>query len=274
MKQRHQWTQTIVLLVLAAVWIFPLVWAVLLSFKTEVEAVKWPLTLLPKQATFDNYRYIFQDPQSNLTQWLSNSVINAVIYTVLVLTVCSLAAYALSRFEFSFREPLFYFLLSTMMIPGIINLVPLYSTVNLLGIVNSRFALILPGVPTVFGLFLLRQFFLSIPKELEDAAVMDGAGHFLIFHRLMLPLVKPAMIVLGLTSFLANWNDYLWPQIVISDKKMQTITLGLALIKGQYGQHVPRLMAITVISLLLPFLLFLLFGRYLLKGIDVSAGIK
>lgn len=253
---------------------FPLIWAVLLSFKSEVESVKWPLAFLPKKFIFDNYLYIFKDPQSNLTQWLSNSMINAVIYTLLVLIVCSLAAYALSRFEFSWREPLFYFLLSTMMIPGIINLVPLYSTVNLLGIVNSRFALILPGVPTVFGLFLLRQFFLSIPKELEDAAVMDGAGHFLIFHRILLPLVKPAMIVLGLTSFLANWNDYLWPQIVISDKKMQTITLGLALIKGQYGQHIPRLMAITVVSLLLPFVLFLMFGRFLLKGIDVSAGIK
>lgn len=115
---------------------------------------------------------------------------------------------------------------------------------------------------------------MSVPKEMEEAAVIDGAGHFKFFYAIMLPLVKPSVIVLALTSFLGSWNDYLWPQIVVSDKGMQTITLGLSIIKGQYGSHLPRLMAITVVSLILPLLFFALFSKYLIKGIDVSAGIK
>ena len=274
MRDRLSGVKYAVLAILSALWIFPLFWAVSISFMREVESVRWPLSFIPREIIFDAYRYIFTDPQANVAGWLTNSMLNAVLYTVLVLIVCALAAYPLARFTFPGRDATFLLLLSTMMIPGIINLVPLYATVSSLGLIGSRFSLILPGVPTVLGLFLLRQFFLNIPKEMEEAAVLDGAGHFRFFYTVLLPLTKPSLVVLGLTSFLANWNDYLWPSIAITGKRMETITIGLSIIRGQYTSHLPRMMAVTVVSLVLPISLFIVFRKQLLKGIDMSTAIK
>lgn len=274
MKDRYKYLKYTILAALVLLWIFPVIWTILMSFRHEVESVKWPLAIWPKKFLLDNYLYILKDRQSNLGEWIKNSVVNAVLHTALVLFVCSLAAYPLARFRFRFRSVIYYFLLSTMMVPGIINLVPLYATVSSLKLAAGRWALILPGVPSVFGLFMLRQFFMSIPKEMEEAATIDGAGHFKYLIRILLPLTKPSFVVLGLNSFLGNWNDYLWPQIVVSNKSQQTLTLGLSIIKGQYGSHLPRLMAITVVSLILPIAFFMLFNKQLIKGIDMSSGIK
>jgi multiple sugar transport system permease protein len=206
--------------------------------------------------------------------WLMNSLINATLHTVIVLVVSSLAAYAFARFTFKGRDTLFFIMLGTMMIPNVLNLVPLYSIINAMDLVDTRWALILPGVSSVFGVFLLRQFFLGIPKELEEAAVIDGAGPFRIFTRIMLPVIKPGLIVLGLFTFLANWNDYLWPLTAINTNEERTLTLGLAVLKGTYNVLYAKMMTVTLISIIPIIIIFIFAQKYFMKGINLSSGIK
>ncbi len=198
--KKYNWSYIIVLAI-AILWVLPLLWVLFSSLKSEVEVVSWPITWIPQTITFENFFSIFDDSQAPVARWFFNSFLNATLHTILTLVLCSMSAYAFARFEFKFRDQLFYAMLATMMVPGVLNLVPLYAIVNEFNWIDTRWSLIIPGLANVFGIFLLRQFFLGVPKSLEEAACIDGAGHFMIFWKIMLPMVRPGLIILGLFSF-------------------------------------------------------------------------
>lgn len=264
----------VLLIIICLIWVIPLVWVVSTSLKTELEAVSWPITWIPKTIMWQNFTMIFSDRQAPVTTWFFNSFINATLHTLFVLIIASMSAYAFARFKFFMRDTLFFMMLGTMMIPNILNLVPLYSIVHTFGWVDTRWALIIPGLANVFGIFLLRQFFLGIPKEMEEAAQVDGANHFTIFTKLMLPLVRPGLIVLGLFTFLGNWNDYMWPLTVINSNEQRTITIGLSIIKGTYNALYAKMMALTLLSIIPIILIFIVAQRYFMRGANMSSGIK
>lgn len=274
MKNKRNMVTYAVVTLLAVIWVFPIVWTIATSFKTEMEAVSWPLRVLPKSLTFDNYFNILRDPQAPILIWFGNSLINATVHTILAVTLSAMAAYGFSRFDFKWRDQLFFVMLGTMMIPSILNLVPTYAIVNKIGWIDTRWALIIPGLASVFGTFLLRQFFMSIPKEMEESAKIDGANHWIIFTKIMLPLVKPGLIVLSLFSFLGNWNDYMWPLTVINSNSQRTITIGMSIIKGTYNVLPAKMMALTSLSILPIIILFLFARKYLMEGSNIASGIK
>ncbi|MEH0688646.1 carbohydrate ABC transporter permease [Vibrio cholerae] len=264
----------VIMVLVAIAWLLPLLWVLSSSLKTEAEVVAWPISWIPDALTFENFSNVFNDAQAPVATWFFNSFLNASLHTVLTLALCSMSAYAFARFEFRFRDGLFYLMLATMMIPQVLNLVPLYSIVNEFGWVDTRWALVVPGLASVFGIFLLRQFFLGVPKSLEEAALIDGAGHFRVFFFIMLPMVKPGLIVLGLFSFLGNWNDYMWPLTVINSSDQMTITIGLSLLKGTYNVLYAKMMTVTTLSIIPVIILFIVAQKYFMASSNMNSGIK
>lgn len=276
-RVRKQWPYALLFLVLAAlaiVWLAPLLYIIVTSLKPESETITWPLRWIPQHPTFANYHEVlFSNAKAPLLRWVWNSFYTATFHTLLVLLVSSLAAYGYARMEFRGRDTLFAILMATMMVPGVINFVPLYLIVDKLGWVDSYKALILPGLGGVFGVFLLRQFFKGIPKDLEDAARIDGASTFRIWWQIMLPLSKPALVTLGVFTFMGHWNDFLWPLIVTNDTAMRTLPPGLTMFQSQYISFYGKLTAGAVISALPVLIVFLFAQQYFVKGITLS-GLK
>jgi len=273
-----QFILVLVLTVIAAAWIFPLLWILATSFKSEGEIISGVSLLWPHNPTLDTYDSALFDrnfaDQMPVLRWFANSMLVASAYTLVMLFVSSMAAFAYARLEFRGRKVLFYLLLATMMVPQAVTLVPLYKMMVVFGWVNTYWALILPGVANVFAVFLLRQFMLGIPKDYDEAARIDGAGTFSIYFRIIMPLVRPALIVAGLFVFLMNWNDFLWPTIITNDVAMRTLPAGLRLLQGflltQYG----KLAVASVISAVPVLIIFLFARQFFTKGLALSAGVK
>ncbi|SDN89368.1 carbohydrate ABC transporter permease [Alkalicoccus daliensis] len=263
----------IFLCVMALFWILPLLWVISTSLKPESQAISWPIRWIPETLTFQNYVDVFMRDDVPVLRWFWNSFFVATVHTMLMLLVNSMSAYAFSRLHFRGRDVLFWSLMGTMMIPPVMNLVPLYGLISNLGWVNNYAALIFPGLASVFGIFLLRQFFIGIPVELEEAARIDGASAFFIYWRIILPLAKPALVVLALFTFMANWNDYLWPLIVTSSTEMRTLPVGLAIMQGTFNIQFAKLMAATVLSAIPVIILFVFAQKFIVKGIAMT-GIK
>lgn len=264
----------IVLAVIAIVWLAPLLYIISTSLKPESETITWPLRWIPQHFSLENYSVVlFSNAKAPLLRWVWNSFFTASTHTLLVLFVSSLAAYAYARMEFPGRDVIFAVLMATMMVPGVINFVPAYLIVDKLGWVDTYLALILPGLGGVFGVFLLRQFFKGIPKDLEDAARIDGAGSFRIWWKIMLPLSMPALVTLGVFTFMGHWNDFLWPLIVTNSAEMRTLPPGLTMFQSQYISFYGKLTAGAVISAVPVLLVFLFAQRYFVKGIALS-GLK
>ncbi len=202
--------------------------------------------------------------------FLLNSLIYAGVVTVIQLTVNALAAYAFARMTFRGQGVLFSLLLATMMLPAAVLLVPQFLVVNALGLVDSFWGVVLPGFAGAFGVFLLRQFFMNIPGELEHAARLDGCGSLRIFWHIILPLSKPALITLGLFTFMAGWNSFIWPLVVLSDQAYYPLTVGLSLFREESGADWPRIFAASVMGSLPLIAMFLLAQRYLIGGISLS----
>ena len=221
--------------IIAFCWLFPIWFAVTSAFKTEGEIYSGVFGWLPKQWTLRNFEMVLSlTTDASLTLWTWNSVVVAFSHTLLTVVIDSMAAFAFSRLRFKGRDALFSFLLMTMMVPGFINFIPNYLTMCDLDLLDTRLALILPGLSSVFGVFLLRQFFQGLPLAIDESARVDGAGSFTIYARLILPLSVPALIALALITFLNIWNDYLWPLIVVSSSNSRTITLGVSTLFTQY----------------------------------------
>jgi len=268
----------VALALITVLWVFPLLWILSTSLKSEGEIIQGGLNLVPRDATLATYQAALFDSafadQMPVLRWFMNSLIIAVAHTAVMLLVSSMAAFAYARLEFTGRTVLFYLQLSTMLVPQVVTLVPLYRMMVVLGWVNSYWAMILPGVGSVFAVFLLRQFMMSIPKDYDEAARIDGAGVFSIYFRIILPLVRPALIVTGLFVFLANWNDFLWPTIITSDVSMRTLPAGLRILQGFLTTQYGKIAVASVVSALPVFIIFLFARRYFTKGLSLSAGIK
>jgi multiple sugar transport system permease protein len=269
-KKRASFT---ILSIISFFWMMPVLWVISTSFKTEQEAVSGGLNIIPNDFSLEGYRYIFTDENNNILHYIRNSFIAAGSHTMLYLLIASLAAYGYGVMQFKGRDKIFWLLISTMMIPAVMNLIPLYSIMITFEWLNKLQALVIPGLGGIFGIFLLRQFNLTIPKDLIESAKIDGANHFQIYARIIIPLTKPALIVIGLFSFMGNWNDYLWPLIVLNDATYRTLPVGLALMQGNYNIYYARLMAATVVSIIPVLALFMATQRFFIKGITMT-GIK
>ena len=209
--------------------ILPYIWSLSISFQPEGDVFAWPIKLLPDPATTENYQRLWTEIPFG--QWLLNSTIVVVIVTGANLFFASLAGYAFARMEFPGKNLIFYAFLSTMMIPGHVTLAPKFMLLNEFGLINSYAGLIMPGIVQVFGIFLMKQFFESLPVELEEAARIDGLTRFQTFIQVILPVSKPALVALGIYTFQGNWNDFLWPVIVTTTQDMYTLPLGMAMFR-------------------------------------------
>ncbi|MDA3965544.1 carbohydrate ABC transporter permease [Enterococcus thailandicus] len=263
------------LLVMGIVWMIPLLYGVLTSFKSEMELMTAGFKLLPIEWVLTNYTELLVNNSSTpLVKWFFNSLFISVSHTLLVLVVVSFSAFAYSRLSFRGKNGLFSFLLATMMFPSVVNLIPLYKIVDILGWVNTPLAMIVPGAAGVFNIFLVKQFMDNIPKDFDEAAQIDGASEWTIFRRIILPLIKPVLLVVALFAFTGSWNDFLWPSIVFNDIEKMPITSGLQLLQGMYQAQPTLLMAGALVAIIPTFILYLFAQKYFLQSMSLSAGVK
>lgn len=265
----------VVLLALSILWIIPVVWAFFTSFKSKNEIISSGFSLIPNKFTLANYvELLGTNEQTPVLTWFVNSLIISVGQTLLVLIVVSLAAYGYTRVKFKGRDVLFLFLLSTMMFPSVLSLIPNYKIVDTLGLLNSPLAVILPGAAGVYNVFLVHQFAKAIPDELDEAARIDGANHLQVYWHIIMPLLKPALTVVALFTFTAAWNDFLWPSIVLTDVENMAITPGLQLLQGQYETY-PGISTAGALIALLPMLgIFIFAQKYFMEALHMTSGIK
>jgi len=256
-----------VLTVFALSTIAPLVWMLLTSFKPlqEVEGG----ALVPKVWQRGNYADVFK--QVPFARYYMNSVFIAMWVTFLTCLTSAMGAYAFARLEWKGRDALFRLYLATMMIPGVVTMIPNYTLMVKLHLLDSYTGLILPSAFGAFGTFLLRQFMLTIPKALDEAATIDGAGHWSVFVDVVLPLARPGLIALAIFTFLGNYGSFYWPLILVKSESLRTLPIGIMYFDSTYGQQTNLLMAASLMSLLPPILLFLVGQKYLIKGIAFGA---
>lgn len=236
----------------------------------ESQTMQWPIKWIPEQPTLANFERILSDPTLPVFRWLINSLAVATAVTVLVLFICSLTGYAYARLEFPGRDMIFFVLLTSLMVPGAVTFIPNFILMRDLKWLDSYNGLIWLHGANVFGVFLLRQHFQTIPRELEEAAVMDGASRFRIYWQICLPLVSSAMVALGIFTFLGNWNDLFWPLIILSDRANLTLPVGLQVLGG--GNYVQRgvTMAAAALATTPPLILYAIFQRRIIAGVSLT----
>ena len=264
---------TLLAYAVAAVMLLPIWWMVSQSLTAERDIYQWPLRLVPDRPTLDNYVQIFSKPDVPMARWYFNSLLTAFGTTGLVLAVTSLAAYGYARLEFPGRNLLFFGLLSTMMIPGTVTFIPVFLILRELHLIDTYWALILPHAAGVFGVFLLRQFMKAIPRELEEAAIIDGANRLQIFWWIIVPLSRSALAALAIFVFLASWNDFLWPFVATNDMAMRTLPVGLTIFNGEYITERGLVMAGAAISSVPVLIVYAFFQQHIIKSLALT-GLK
>ena len=254
--------------------LLPFIWMVVTSFKTDAQVFKIPFEWWPNPWVWKNYPDMLIQPSFHFWRYVVNSAITSVSITLGSLLFNAMAAYAFAKYRFPGRDVLFFLLLVTIMIPIHITLIPVFVMLGWLGWVNTYEGLIVRNLAGAFGIFLLRQFFMTIPQDFIDAARMDAAGEFRVFWQIALPLSRPALATLGVFSFLGSWNDYLWPLIVISKDEMRTLPLAIAALGGGYYiLSWPILMAGATFATLPVIVVFFLLQRFFVEGITLT-GLK
>lgn len=267
----RNWGTYAALAVLSAIVLFPLIITVSQSFMTNQEVNRWPPKILPTAPTVESYNTVLTQQDVRLDLWLRNSLLAAGGYTLAVLVICTPAAYAFARLRFPGNRLLFAILLVTIMIPGQVTLIPNFLLMRDLKWLDTFNALIFPGAANVFGVFLLRQFFMQIPQELEEAAVLDGAGYFGRFRHVILPLSTNAITALAIFVFLGHYNDLFWPIIVTSSLETRTLPVGLSIIQSSYaGQYRPMILAGVVLSTLPILIVYAIFQRRIIQGVTLT----
>jgi len=256
---------------LALVAVLPLVWMVSASFMPAGEATAVPLRWIPSHPTLEHYRALFA--RLDLGRQLVNSAIVAGATTVFAVVLNGMAGYAFAKLPFAGRERLLRVMLLALVVPGQIGMLPLFLLVRGLGLVNTLAGVVVPGLVSIFGIFLVRQYALSIPDSILDAARVDGAGELRIFRRIALPLIVPILVTLAVFTFLGTWNDFLWPLVVLSDDARYTLPVGLANLAGEHVQDTELMMAGAVVTVAPAVLLFVVLQRYYLAGI-MGGGVK
>jgi len=257
------------MVVLAVIVLFPLLYALGTSVKTAAEVNQYPPTLWPR--LFDPSNYPDALRVAPIGRFLLNSFVQSGAVTVGQLATSALAAFAFSYLQFPGRQTLFFLFLSTLMIPAEVTLIPNYLTVRALGWLNTYPALVMPFVATAFGTFLLRQFFLTIPRELWDAAVVDGCSRRRLLLTILLPLARPALATLAIYAFLSTWNQYLWPLLVINSQDMRTVQIGLAILQSQESVSWSLVMAGIILIVAPTVALFLVGYRHVVRGLTAGA---
>ena len=261
----------LVLVLGSFIMVAPFIWSILTSFKTLTESLQLPPQMLPNQLNLDNYQDVWQ--ALPFASFFLNTILMVVGRVAISTVLCALAGYAFARIEFKGRNILFVILLIPMMVPSQIYLLPQFLLVARLGMLNTVISLIIPGMASVFGTFLMRQFFMTLPKELEEAAELDGCNVGQTFLKVMLPLAKTPLTTLAIFTTLFAWSDLMWPLIVNTSQNRMTLSAGLAFLQGQFTTHFPQLMAGSVIATLPIIILFIFFQKSFVEGI-ASTGSK
>jgi len=254
---------------LAVMSLMPLYWMVVTSIKQPTLVMQMPPEWFPKQLSLANFRDLFS--RRLLGRWTLNSAVVATSVTAAQLFVASLAGYAFAKKEFAGRNVLFWLYVGSMMIPGQVTLIPRYILMSKLRFVNTYWGLILPSIAAPFGVFLMKQFMQTLPGEIIDAGKIDGASEFGIYTRLVLPLSKPALAVLGIFTFVSEWNDFLWPLVITNSSEMRTLQVGLAMLQEEVPMAFGLLMAGATYAAIPITIVFLIFQRYFLTGLTVGA---
>jgi multiple sugar transport system permease protein len=258
----------ILLSLVALLFLVPIIWMLVSALKPSAEVFTTPPTLFGSEIKFSNFVEAWN--YLPFGRFILNTVFVAGIGTLITLVASAMSGYAFARLNFRFRGGLFVLYLSTLIVPQEVIVIPMFLVMQRLGWVNSYQALILPWAFTAFGTFLLRQFFLTIPRELEEAAKIDGCGHIRILRSIIIPISAPALAVLAVFTFISYWNSFLWPLIIINDTAKMTVPLGLDLFLGQQGQRWELLMAAATISMVPTVILVLALQKYLVRGIALS----
>lgn len=260
----------IVLILIAVIMVVPFLWMLSTSLKTQYDAVKIPPVWIPDPPQWENYVKLFTEQP--MFQFMLNTI-KIVFFVVLgQLFFSSLAAYSFARISFKGRNVVFFFYIATLMVPGQVTMIPTYLMFAKAGLTDNHLALILPAFFSAFGVFLLRQFFMSLPRELEEAAEIDGCNPFMTYWRIMLPLVVPAMLTLGVFTLMNTWNDYMGPLIYLSSPEKYTMTLGIAYFKGVYTTQWNLVMAGSIVSVVPILIAYLCAQKYFIEGIAFSGG--
>lgn len=260
-----------ILVVYAIVTIIPFLWALSSSFKTLEEIVSGSMNFIPKNFTIENYKEIFI-AQDLFPRWMFNSLLIAVVGTLLNLLFNSMAGYALARLNFLGKKGLFIIILAVLMVPAQVTMIPNYLILKELGWLNSYQGMIVPSAINATFIFMMRQFFINFPKELEEAAAIDGLSRIGVFFKVVLPLAKPALAAQAIFVFMGFWNDFMRPLIVMTDAEMFTLPLGLNTFKGQYISYWNYIMAASMVFTLPVLLIYGFFNRYFVKGISMTGG--
>jgi multiple sugar transport system permease protein len=259
------------MILLAIAMLFPYYYLVINAFKGTRGFAADPYSLIPKTFTFESIIYAWSTGQINI--YLRNSALYAAIVVVVQTFVSSLAAYAFSRIQFPGRELLFWGVLATMMLPYSVLLIPTYLIVWWLGLANTVFGVVVPGFASAYTIFMLRQFFLNIPLELEDAARIDGCSRLRIYFQIILPLAQAALVTIGIFTFIGEWSSFIWPLVVLSNNKLYPITVGIALFRGEHSMYYDRVFAASLLATVPLLVVFFLGQRYIIGGISLT-GLK
>ncbi len=253
------------LMLLAVLSLAPLLWMLSVSLMPRGEASQFPPPFLPSQPTLEGYRDLFAT--AGLGRNFANSLLVSAAITALSLLLNTMAGYAFAKLRFAGRERMFQLLLAALVVPAQVAMLPLFLMMKQLGLVNSYWGVIVPGMASVFGIFLVRQYARSIPDALIEAARIDGAGELRIFFRIVLPLLKPVLVTLATFTFMGAWNDFMWPLIVLTDQQHYTLPVALAALSREHIMEVELMMAGAVVTVLPVLLLFLLLQRYYIQGL-------
>lgn len=262
-----KWLIILILTVGGFFMILPFIWMILSSVKTDAEILQIPPTILPRGFTWDSFVKLFTE--MNFAVYLKNTLI-IVVFSFLGLFLNAMAGYGFAKFKFKGKNKLFYLVLATMMIPGQVTMIPVYLLLNAVGLTNTMTGIVLPGLVGAFGIFLFRQFMSTISNDLIEAARLDGASEFYIFWRIILPISRPVLAVQGILTFIGAWNSFIWPLIIANDEKFYTLSVGLQLLKGQYGSNYALQMAGSTFMVIPIIIIFMIFQKYILKGFNVS----
>jgi multiple sugar transport system permease protein len=260
----------LVLIIGTIITLLPFVWTVLTSLKSASEIIRIPPTFFPEHWTIQSYLTIFHDPKIPLTCFFANSLFVAVMHVSITLFTSSLAGYIFAKYKFWGRNILFAYILAQMMIPFQVVMIPSYLILVKLHLIDTLWGLIIPSMIDAFGIFLMRQFIESIPNELIDAARIDGAGEFTIYWKIILPQLGAPLAALGIFSFMAVWNDYLWPLIVITTHEKRTLPLLLTWYNTAHGTRYDLTMAASVLVLLPILVVYVLFQRWIVRGVAMT----
>ncbi len=271
------WIAFGVLFILAVITLVPLIWIVISSFKLDSEINQaGGFMYLPNTWTLKNYKDIlsFNNKQLPVYNWFLNSFVVSGSQTVLAVIIYSMSAYAYAKLRFKGKDVIFLGIMFLSSFPAITNVIPLYKIMHTFGWLNGHLALIVPGLAGVLNIFLIRQFMYAIPDVILESARIDGAAEWRIFSRIVIPSCKPILIAVGLFTFTGSWNDFLWPSIAINNIDRLTLTAGLQLAKGVYGNQVARMCTVATIAIIPMVILYLFTQKYFVKGISLSSGVK